>query len=100
MVAIEGLLASGWHVIVFPEGTRSPDGRIREFRPGVGLLAARSGCQVLPVRIIGIAKVLPKGSVRPRRAPVEVRFGAPLRIAPGESPRDFTARLEATVRAL
>ncbi len=100
MAAIEGLLDRGWHVIVFPEGTRSQDGTIHQFRPGVGLLAARSACQVLPVRIVGIADVLPKGAAVPRRSPVEVRFGAPLRIGPGESPRDFTARLEATVRAL
>lgn len=95
-----GLLAAGWNVLVFPEGTRSQTGQIAPFHPGIGLLAARTGRQVMPVRIIGAAAVLPKGATWPRRSQVEVHFGAPLRAAPGEDPRAFTARLEATVLAL
>ena len=94
------LLNSGWSVLVFPEGTRSRTGAMAPFRPGIGLIAAKSGRQVLPVRILGIQRVLPPGSSRPRRAQVEVRFGAPLRVEPGEDPRVFTERLEAAVRAL
>lgn len=86
-------------MLIFPEGTRSIDGNIGTFRPGVGLLAIEAGCQVVPVRIRGTADALPKGRWRPRRAAVSVTFGAPLRPKPGESARDFTARLEATVRA-
>jgi 1-acyl-sn-glycerol-3-phosphate acyltransferase len=99
-IVAEGLLAAGWNVRVFPEGTRSTTGEIGSFHPGAGLLATRTGRQVLPVRIVGISAVLPKGAKAPRRAPVEVRFGAPLRAEPGERARDFTARLEAAVRAL
>lgn len=94
------LLDAGWHVLVFPEGTRSVSGEIGRFMPGVGLLAVRTGRQALPVRITGTASVLPKGARLPRRARVEVRFGAPLRPEPHEDPRAFTARLEAAVRAL
>jgi 1-acyl-sn-glycerol-3-phosphate acyltransferase len=98
--AAQDLLDAGWHVLVFPEGTRSTTGDIGPFRPGVGLLAVRTGRQVVPVRIRGTAAVLPKGARRPRRSPVEVRFGAPLRAASDEDPRAFTARLEAAVRSL
>ncbi len=98
--AAEELLAAGWNVLVFPEGTRSLTGSIGSFHPGAGLLAVRTGRQVLPVRILGTAAVLPKGARWPRRAAVEVRFGTPLRAAPDEDPRTFTARLEAAVRAL
>ena len=98
--AAEGLLDAGWHVLVFPEGTRSMTDEIATFMPGTGLLARRTGRPVLPVRIVGIRKVLPKGANRPHRAQVEVRFGAPLRVQPGEGAREFTARLEAAVRAL
>jgi 1-acyl-sn-glycerol-3-phosphate acyltransferase len=98
--AAESFLSEGWHVLVFPEGTRSMSGEIGPFRPGIGLLAVQTGCQVLPVRITGISKVLPKGSRRPHRAPVEVRFGAPVRAQSGESPRDFTEHLESVIRAL
>ena len=94
------LLRDGWNVLVFPEGTRSRSGEVGRFRPGIGLLAARSGRPVLPVRILGTHAVLPPGSRRPHRAPVEVRFGAPLRIEEDEDPRRFAARLEGVVRKL
>jgi 1-acyl-sn-glycerol-3-phosphate acyltransferase len=95
-----GLLDAGWSVLVFPEGTRSRTGTMAPFHPGIGLIAARSGRQVLPVRILGIHQVLPPGARLPRRSPVEVRFGAPIQVEPGEGARAFTARLEAAVRDL
>jgi 1-acyl-sn-glycerol-3-phosphate acyltransferase len=100
VAAAEGLLEAGWHVLLFPEGTRTTTGTINPFHPGVGLLARHSKCQVLPIRIVGIRDVLPKGARIPRRGHVEVRIGAPLRAEPGEGAREFTARLEAVVRAL
>jgi 1-acyl-sn-glycerol-3-phosphate acyltransferase len=96
----EALLSSGWHVLMFPEGTRSQTGEIGHFHPGAGLLATSTGRQVLPVRIAGTAAALPKGSWRPHRSFVEVSFGAPLRATLDERPREFTERLEAAVRAL
>jgi 1-acyl-sn-glycerol-3-phosphate acyltransferase len=98
--AAEGLLQSGWSVLIFPEGTRSRDGTIAPFKPGAGLLAVRTGCQVLPVRIEGTHDVLRPGARFPHRSAVEVRFGAPLVAAPDEDAREVTARLEAAVRAL
>jgi long-chain acyl-CoA synthetase len=68
-------LAMGRSVLMFPEGTRSPDGAIHEFKSGVGYLALNSGCDVLPIRIDGTHAVLGKGSLIPRRAPVEMRIG-------------------------
>ena len=100
IAAAEGLLAAGWHVVLFPEGTRTTTGEINPFQPGIGLLARHTGRQVLPVRIVGIRQVLPKGSARPHRHPVEVRIGAPIRARPGEDARAFTARLEGVVRSL
>ena len=96
----ERLLAAGWSVLIFPEGTRSQTGQLGPFRPGAGLIAVRTGRQVLPVRIRGTARALPKGSRMPRRTRVVVRFGAPLVALPGEDARAFTIRLEAAVRAL
>jgi long-chain acyl-CoA synthetase len=71
-------LAAGRSVLMFPEGTRSPDGAIHEFKSGAGYVALHSGCDVLPVHITGTHEVLGKGSLIPRRAPVEVRIGRPL----------------------
>jgi long-chain acyl-CoA synthetase len=69
-------LAAGRSVLMFPEGTRSRDGTIHEFKSGAGYLAYHSGCDVLPIRIDGTSAVLGKGSLIPRRAPVEVRIGS------------------------
>ena len=98
--AAEALLARGWSILLFPEGTRSRTGEMGALKPGVGLIAKRSGRQVLPARIIGTHEVLPPGARLPRRAQVEVRFGAPIRFDDGEDVRAFVARLEAAVRAL
>jgi long-chain acyl-CoA synthetase len=68
-------LAAGRSLLMFPEGTRSTDGAIHDFKSGVGYLAVNSGCDVLPIRIDGTHAVLGKGSLLPRRAPVELRIG-------------------------
>ncbi len=68
-------LARGRSVLMFPEGTRSADGEIHEFKSGAGFLALRSRCDVLPVLIRGTHDVMGKGSLVPRRHPVEVRIG-------------------------
>jgi len=68
-------LAAGRNVLMFPEGTRSPDGAIHQFKSGAGYLALKSGCDVLPLRIDGTFEVLGKGGLIPRKSPVEVRIG-------------------------
>jgi len=100
IAAAEALLAKGWSVIVFPEGTRSRSGELGPFKPGVGLIAKRSGRPVLPVRIIGTHAILPPGARRPHRGQVEVRFGTPIAGGPDEDVRACVARLETAVRSL
>ncbi|HYL60034.1 MAG TPA: lysophospholipid acyltransferase family protein, partial [Candidatus Acidoferrales bacterium] len=68
-------LANGRSVLMFPEGTRSLDGEIHEFKSGAGYLALRSHRDVVPVLIRGTHEVMGKGSLIPRRRPVEVRIG-------------------------
>ena len=68
-------LAAGRNVLMFPEGTRSPDGSIHEFKSGVGYLALHAGCDVLPIHLSGTFEVLGKGKLLPRHADVEVRIG-------------------------
>jgi long-chain acyl-CoA synthetase len=69
-------LAAGKSVLMFPEGTRSADGAVHEFKSGAGYLALRSGCDVLPILIRGTHEVLGKGSLIPRYHEVEVRIGS------------------------
>jgi len=71
-------LAAGRSVLMFPEGTRSPDGSLQEFKSGAGYLALRSRCDVLPVHLEGTFDVLGKGRLLPRYHPVQVRIGAPI----------------------
>jgi 1-acyl-sn-glycerol-3-phosphate acyltransferase len=63
---------------IYPEGTRSPDGRLYRGRTGVGWLALSSGVPVIPVAMIGTEQVLPPGSKIPRLSRIEVRVGKPL----------------------
>jgi 1-acyl-sn-glycerol-3-phosphate acyltransferase len=63
---------------IYPEGTRSPDGRLYRFRTGVARIALRTGVPVVPVGLVGTDDVLPSGARRWRRRPVAVRFGLPL----------------------
>jgi 1-acyl-sn-glycerol-3-phosphate acyltransferase len=76
---IERLLAEGWVVLAFPEGSRTRDGRLHRGKTGVARLATSARVPVVPVGIHGTYQALPHDRRLPRRAPVEVRFGKPLR---------------------
>lgn len=71
-------LAEGNLVVIYPEGTRSPDGRLRRARDGIGLLAHISEVPVVPVAIIGAHEAWAKGKSKPSPYPCRVRFGQPL----------------------
>jgi 1-acyl-sn-glycerol-3-phosphate acyltransferase len=79
------LLAAGKALGIYPEGTRSPDGRLYKFRTGVARLALRTGAPVIPVGLVGTAQVLTPGDPRWHRRPVAVHFGPAL---------DFSGRPE------
>ncbi len=72
------LLHSGHIVLVYPEGSRSPDSRLREPQAGVGFLARHGGVRVIPVAIWGTEKVLPRGTTQIHRSTVHVRYGPPV----------------------
>lgn len=76
-----GVLGEGRALGIFPEGTRSPDGRLYKFRTGVARLALRSGAPVVPVGLVGTRDVQPPDRRRWHRKPVAVHFGAPLQFA-------------------
>jgi long-chain acyl-CoA synthetase len=65
-------------VLIFPEGTRSPDGAIHEFKPAVGYLAREHRVDILPVWLGGTHGALPKGSNMIRKRDLTVRIGPPI----------------------
>jgi 1-acyl-sn-glycerol-3-phosphate acyltransferase len=91
------LLGQGSALGIYPEGTRSPDGRLHRFRTGVARLALNSGAPVIPVGLVGTDRVMIEGDRRWHRSHVEVRFGPPLQFsARGEDRRSSSALREVT----
>ncbi len=75
-------ILDGGHLLgIYPEGTRSPDGRLYRGKTGPVRLALRTGAPILPVAMIGTDRVLPIGAKVPRVRPVGIRVGAPLDFA-------------------
>jgi 1-acyl-sn-glycerol-3-phosphate acyltransferase len=71
------ILQDGGALLMFPEGTRGPEGSLRPPMPGAAMLAVLSGAAVVPVYVRGSGRAWPRGQTLPRPAKVVVRFGAP-----------------------
>lgn len=76
------LIQEGKIVVIYPEGTRTPDGALRRGKPGMGIIVAETGCAVIPAYLAGTREVLPIGARWLSLHPIRVTFGAPI---------DFTA---------
>jgi 1-acyl-sn-glycerol-3-phosphate acyltransferase len=85
------VINSGTAFVIYPEGTRSLDGRLYRGKVGVGWLALKSGAPIVPVAVIGTQDLLPKGAKIPRFKPVTVRFGEPFDPAALDFPGEPTA---------
>jgi 1-acyl-sn-glycerol-3-phosphate acyltransferase len=72
------VLSEGGAFGIYPEGTRSLDGRLHRGHTGVAQLTLTTGAPVVPLAMIGTDRMMPKGVRIPRRVPVTVRFGKPL----------------------
>jgi 1-acyl-sn-glycerol-3-phosphate acyltransferase len=82
------VIRSGLSMTIFPEGTRSPDGRLLPLKKGPFYLAMESGCPIVPVTLLGTHEVLPKGKklIDPDKAVTKIVFHDPI------WPRDFQDR--------
>jgi 1-acyl-sn-glycerol-3-phosphate acyltransferase len=101
------LLEEGSAVALYPEGTRSLDGRLYKGRTGVAFLALQTGAPVVPVGLIGTDDVMPVGAKRPSLTHrVTVKFGEPLDLAhhgpasSGKARRLATDEIMAAIHAL
>jgi 1-acyl-sn-glycerol-3-phosphate acyltransferase len=91
------LLEDGRAVALYPEGTRSLDGRLYKGRTGVAFLALQTGAPVVPVGLIGTDKVMPVGAKVPTtKERITVRFGEPIDLSPHGAASSGRARRAAT----
>jgi long-chain acyl-CoA synthetase len=96
---IGDLVADGYSILIFPEGRRTEEGEIAPFQPGVGMIAARLQVPVVPVRLLGLDRILHHKWKFPKRGAAEVRFGAPLALE-GTDYATLARQVESAVRAL
>jgi 1-acyl-sn-glycerol-3-phosphate acyltransferase len=94
---VDRLIGQRWNLLMFPEGTRSRDGRIGKVHSGAAVIAAHHGVEIVPIHVTGTHDAMPPGQNWPKRIPgrllsrrhkVEVRFGRPI------GPRDEQHRRE------
>ncbi|MCL4838339.1 MAG: 1-acyl-sn-glycerol-3-phosphate acyltransferase [Thermoanaerobaculia bacterium] len=90
-------LRGGISVVFFPEGTRSPDGRLLPFKKGGFVMARQLGLPILPVTISGSMRVLPKGCLFPRPGTVRVRIHPPLDAAAWATDAELVAAVREIV---
>ncbi len=101
---VDRLIDQRWNLLMFPEGTRSRDGRIGKLRSGAAVLAAQHGIAIVPIHVTGTHDAMPPGRSWPRRLPgrlfsrrhqVTVRFGEPIWPGEDEHRHDVMARVRA-----
>jgi 1-acyl-sn-glycerol-3-phosphate acyltransferase len=96
------LVDDGWSIVLFPEGTRSPDGHMQRFRQGASRLAIELRIGVVPIAIIGAYQAMPKGRWWPRvgRPVVTMRYGDVIYPEEGESHQALSIRMQQAVMRL
>jgi 1-acyl-sn-glycerol-3-phosphate acyltransferase len=102
-----GVLSEGGAFGIYPEGTRSRDGRLYRGRTGVAQLALTTGAPIVPVGLLDTDRLQPVGSNRPRLVRVTVKFGEPIDVRgrydgvpPGKARREITDDVMAAVQLL
>lgn len=82
--ALLRILKNGEGALVFPEGSRTPDGTLQPAQPGLGFIIAKTLAPVVPMRIFGAWEALPRGATRVRFHPITVVVGHPLHFSAAE----------------
>ncbi len=90
-------LDAGWSLVFFPEGERSRTGERLPFKQGIGIIAGEMRARVVPVRLEGLQRILPRDAFLPRRGACSVEFRPPLDLPPRGDPALLTKRIEQAV---
>jgi 1-acyl-sn-glycerol-3-phosphate acyltransferase len=96
------LVAEGWNLLVYPEGTRSHDGWMGRFRHGASRLSIEFGIPAVPIVLRGTYAAMPRGRSwpLPGRPAISVRFGPPIHVAEGEDFRNVSKRIQQAMARL
>lgn len=97
--AFQNMREEGLTMILFPEGTRSMDGRLQKFKKGAFVLAVQGQVPLVPVAVVGSREVMPKGGKRVRPGTVTLRIGRPIPTE-GTTLRDRNRLLKASRKAI
>ncbi len=84
LMGIIRVVRSGGAALIFPEGSRSPDGNLQPAQPGIGMIVAKTGAPVVPVRISGSFRALPRGAMRPKCLDITISVGQQLNLCSDE----------------
>jgi long-chain acyl-CoA synthetase len=90
----------GYNVLVFPEGQHTTDGKLRPFRPGIGLLANNLGIPIVPMRIDGLFERKQAGKKFAWPGQIRIKIGAPMQFSPGTDPESIARELREKVAEL
>jgi 1-acyl-sn-glycerol-3-phosphate acyltransferase len=105
---VDRLIDQRWNVLLFPEGTRSRDGKLGKMHSGAAVIAQQHGVPIVPIYVTGTHDAMPPGRNWPRRLKgrfisrrheVEVHFGAPITPAEGEHRHEVMERVRAFLEA-
>ena len=98
---VSEMIDKGWNVVIAPEGRVIPSSKLRQFKPGIGLLAVELGVPVVPLKTFGLTGTVPLHAKWPKkRSRVTVRIGEPVSFAAGEDYAAATAALQRIVERL
>lgn len=78
------VVRGGGAILVFPEGTRTLDGNLQRAQPGIGMIVAKTGAPVVPVRLFGSFEAFPRDRVTPRLVSITAVVGKAMRFSPEE----------------
>lgn len=94
------LIDRNWSILIYPEGTRSLDGKVQAFKSGIGVLAKTMNTSIIPIKIDGLYNILPKGSRKINPGQVKVIFGPAVNVSAIEDYNKITRNLEKIVCTL
>jgi 1-acyl-sn-glycerol-3-phosphate acyltransferase len=93
------VLRSGLSIVVFPEGTRSPDGRLLPFKKGPFYMALETGAPIVPVTILGTRDLMPKGKLAIRPGVATVIFHPPIAVDAATDRDELIAKVRAAIES-